>query len=118
MDHHSLVVVSCILLLFLINGVNKLWFQGEYIWVQPTTNGPFDIPTGGKILTADKKRIRIKDDSGNELYISHQQILKPMHTTSVQGVEDMINLGDLQEYAILRNLQIRYHNKLIYVRFR
>ena len=38
-----------------------------------------------------------------------------MHQTSVEGVEDMANLGDLHEASILFNIQQRYRKDLIYV---
>ncbi|KAJ8981406.1 hypothetical protein NQ317_010344 [Molorchus minor] len=87
---------------------------GDYIWAQPFTIGEFDIPIGGKVVAIESSRVKIVDDDGNEVYISNQQVLKTMHISSINGVDDMINLGDLQEYAILRNLHKRYREKKIY----
>lgn len=63
----------------------------------------------------DKSRTYVRDDEGNEYWVPSELILKNMHITSQNGVEDMITLGDLQEYAILRNLHLRYMKKQIYV---
>lgn len=47
--------------------------------------------------------------------VSQSQILKPMHTTSTDTVDDMITMFELEEFTILRNLYMRYKEKKIYV---
>lgn len=73
------------------------------------------MPIAVKVLKSAGDRIEVKDHDGNVFSTSIQNVLKPLHSTSVQGVEDMITLGELQEYTILHNLHMRYSKQLIYV---
>lgn len=41
---------------------------------------------------------------------------RPMHTSSIQDVDDMITLGDLHEGSLFHNLAMRFYKDLVYVR--
>ncbi|KAM7351605.1 myosin 28B1 [Cochliomyia hominivorax] len=92
--------------------------HGEYVWVKPQPQQindiEFAVPFGARIIRTDKTRTLICDDENKQYWIDNGDIVKAMHLTSRNGVEDMITLGDLQEYTILRNLEIRYREKKIY----
>lgn len=42
--------------------------------------------------------------------------LRVMHPTVAEGVDDMINLGEVTEAGLLRNLMLRHKQGIIYVR--
>ncbi|XP_061637581.1 unconventional myosin-VIIa-like isoform X9 [Phyllopteryx taeniolatus] len=90
--------------------------KGDYVWLDPKSGREFEVPIGAVVKLCDSGQIQVVDDEGNEHWISPQNAtnIKPMHPTSIHGVEDMIRLGDLNEAGILRNLLIRYSEKLIY----
>ncbi|KAK1336142.1 hypothetical protein QTO34_003944 [Cnephaeus nilssonii] len=89
---------------------------GDYVWMDLRSGQEFDVPIRGVVKLCDSGQIQVVDDEGNEHWITPQKAthIKPMHPTSVHGVEDMIRLGDLNEAGILRNLLIRYRDHLIY----
>jgi myosin-7 len=89
-------------------------FQGDYIWIEPASRREFDVAIGARVVTAEGRKIQVVNDDGEELWLTPERRIKAMHPTSVQGVEDMISLGDLHEAGILRNLLIRYNDNLIY----
>ncbi|KAL7044735.1 hypothetical protein ACKWTF_002035 [Chironomus riparius] len=95
-----------------------MFIYGEdCVWVKPIltkNNGEYDVPFAAKIQSTDKDRLLVTDDDGKEFWITKNQILKAMHSTSNDTVADMIALFELEEHTILRNLCMRYMKKEIY----
>ncbi|XP_075871183.1 unconventional myosin-VIIa-like [Nelusetta ayraudi] len=89
---------------------------GDYVWLDLKTGRDFEVSIGAVVKLSDSGQIQVTDDEGTEHWICPQNAttIKPMHPTSIHGVEDMIRLGDLNEAGILRNLLIRYRERLIY----
>ncbi|KAI3383021.1 hypothetical protein SNEBB_002133 [Seison nebaliae] len=94
--------------------MSKQTFQGEYVWLEPRHKGEFEVPIGAQVLHSNRGQLKVKDDNDNEHHIPADMKLRQMHITSVEGVDDMISLGDLHEAGIMRNLHIRYKNNEIY----
>ncbi|XP_046961515.1 myosin-VIIa-like [Vanessa cardui] len=86
----------------------------DYVWLQPENKSEFDIPFAVKVLNSSGGKLQVKDDNGEVFSTAATNVIKPLHSTSIRSVEDMITLGELQEYTILRNLHIRYNQQLIY----
>ena len=88
--------------------------KGDYIWLEQDSNRQFDVAIGARVLASDGRQIKVNTDEGKELNLTPGRRIRSMHPSSIQGVEDMISLGDLHEAGILRNLLIRYKDNLIY----
>ncbi|KAM9469253.1 unconventional myosin-VIIa [Clarias gariepinus] len=86
--------------------------KGDHVWVD-VRNG---VPVGARVKALDGRQVHLLDDEGKERCVSEseQASLRLMHPTSVEGVDDMIKLGDLTEAGVLRNLLIRHKQDIIY----
>ncbi|XP_076871226.1 unconventional myosin-VIIb [Brachyhypopomus gauderio] len=85
--------------------------KGDYVWVDSTIG----VPIGAEVRLTDTGQLQLLDDEGKEHKIkAKESSLKPMHPTSVNGVDDMIRLGDLNEAGLLRNLLVRHREGIIY----
>ncbi|XP_052455434.1 unconventional myosin-VIIa isoform X2 [Carassius gibelio] len=84
--------------------------KGDYVWVDCSDG----VQIGAEVRLSDTGQLQLIDDEGKEHKIKKDNSLKPMHPTSVKGVDDMIRLGDLNEAGLLRNLLVRYKEGAIY----
>uniref|UniRef100_A0A671VEU5 Myosin VIIBb n=1 Tax=Sparus aurata TaxID=8175 RepID=A0A671VEU5_SPAAU len=91
---------------------------GEWVWVDSDIGVPIgarvkETPSGRRFLVNDEGKVNIQcwlTEQSKDLEAS----VKIMHPTSVEGVDDMIKLGDMTEAGILRNLLLRHKQGLIY----
>ncbi|CDW55866.1 myosin VIIa [Trichuris trichiura] len=86
---------------------------GDYVWI-PSNSPSSAGAIGARVLDVDKGRLYVRDDDGREVWLEPTVCLSIMHPTSVQGVENMVDLIDMHEAAVLRNLAVRFSEKMIY----
>ncbi|XP_059711231.1 unconventional myosin-VIIb [Haemorhous mexicanus] len=90
--------------------------KGDHVWLDTQPNSEFNVPIGAVVKESDSGRILLEDDEGKEHWITarNMHMVQLMHPSSVQGVEDMIRLGDLHEAGMVHNLLIRHQEHKIY----
>ncbi|MGH0114779.1 UNVERIFIED_CONTAM: hypothetical protein FKN15_049559 [Acipenser sinensis] len=103
--------------------------QGDYVWLDCGSG----VLMGAEVKLSDTGEMLLVDDEGKlekqdnftsylkvplfqERWVNSKTLssIRPMHPTSIRGVDDMIHLGDLNEAGILRNLMIRHKENTIY----
>ncbi|RZF34890.1 hypothetical protein LSTR_LSTR012887 [Laodelphax striatellus] len=87
---------------------------GTYVWVKSITNDVLDVPKACKILSVTNKQLKVIDDDDKEFWISRSSVIKELHPSCLQPLDNMVGFGDQEEYSILRNLHIRFRRNLIY----
>ena len=85
------------------------------MWIEPKRKTEFSVAIGAQVQYSEAGRIRVIDDDGTEHWVDGKQQIRHMNASSVNHIEDMILLGDLNEAGILRNLFLRYADNKIYV---
>ncbi|XP_051985329.1 unconventional myosin-VIIb-like [Xyrauchen texanus] len=86
--------------------------KGDHIWIDSSIG----VPIGACVKISENGHYYLLDDDGEDHCVSEGESasLRPMHPTSVEGVDNMIRLGDLSEAGLLRNLLVRHRQGIIY----
>ncbi|XP_029141653.1 unconventional myosin-VIIb [Protobothrops mucrosquamatus] len=89
---------------------------GDHVWLEFHSGKEFNVPIGAVVKVSNSGRFLLEDDEGKEYWIKAQNIstMRPMHPASIQGVEDMIHLEEMNEAGMIHNLYIRYKENKIY----
>jgi len=90
--------------------------KGDHVWISLKDVKDFDVPIGAVVKSVDGLGMLLTDDQGQERFLGGSSLgdVQSMHPSCISGVDDMIQLGELSEAGILRNLLIRYYSHKIY----
>ena len=90
--------------------------KGDYVWYMAgQSSDEFGVHIGAKVESIENKQYKLFTDDREVCWVDvDSKNLKLMHASSVDTVEDMIQLGELHEAGILRNLFQRYSNHKMY----
>ncbi|KAI0978866.1 hypothetical protein GJ496_010351 [Pomphorhynchus laevis] len=88
--------------------------KGDFIWLPPRKPGEFVTNVGAQILNVRNGQLELETDDGERLVLPMDDSVKVIPKDLVNDAADMINLSELSESSIIRNLLTRYKNNNIY----
>lgn len=73
------------------------------MWIAPlpSDDASMDVPFGAKVLRTDRERTCVAMNDGIEVWVQNKQVLKTMHISSRDGVNNMIMLGGEEIFATI-----------------
>uniref|UniRef100_H3CR28 Myosin VIIBb n=1 Tax=Tetraodon nigroviridis TaxID=99883 RepID=H3CR28_TETNG len=86
--------------------------KGQWVWVDTDA----EVAVGARVKVTPSGQRLLVDDEGKERSLTQEleASLRVMHPTLAEGVDDMVNLGEMTEAGLLRNLMLRYKQGVIY----
>ncbi|KOB72458.1 Myosin VII [Operophtera brumata] len=88
-----------------------LFFEGDYIWIEPVTGRQFDVAIGARVLAAEGRRIRVRDDDGQEQWLPPERRIKAMHATSTYTGSILVAVNPYQILPIYTADQIKLYKE-------
>ncbi|KAI6208172.1 hypothetical protein M3Y96_00086700 [Aphelenchoides besseyi] len=87
---------------------------GDRIWV-PSINSTCQLPLGAEVLGVEANgKVTVRDDENQIHELDIETRVRLMDATTVHPPDDLIEIVDLHDAAILRTLFVRYNNNDIY----
>jgi myosin heavy subunit len=93
-----------------------LWFgsfnflldvQGNRVFLSPGTVRDYEAAAIVKSVKGKEMEVELLEDKSTEMVKMDQKYFKRMGTSSIEGVDDMIQLQDLHDGSLLYNIALR-----------
>jgi len=60
--------------------------QGDYIWIEPISGREFDVAIGARVISAEGRRIQVKDDDNKVITELHVAKLSNIDLSYSRGI--------------------------------
>lgn len=68
--------------------------QGDYIWIEPISGREFDVAIGARVISAEGRRIQVKDDDNKVLFNLSQFSTRIEKLFIMYKIRFILSIGD------------------------